>query len=70
MAIVKEINPGYLRLIGKKAVLGLYYDHDSIKLDIEIIEPHQDSLWKPPLRRICLTQKSEKGCIELRFTPE
>lgn len=42
---------------------------DAAKI-VEIIEPHQDSLWNPPLRQIFLTQKSEKGCIELRFTPE
>ena len=70
MAKVKEIHPGYLRLIGKKTTLGLYYDYASIQLHIEIIEPHQDSLWKPPLRRICLTQNSQEGRIELRFEPE
>jgi len=64
------IRPGYVRITGRQATAGLYYDPGSVQFEAETVKPEANSLWGPLMYRLRFLVKAREGTVALRIQPE
>jgi len=70
LATVSSVAPGHLRLEGVRSSASLYFEPEVVCVSVEEIEPGENSLWGPVLRRLRFVRRAAAGEIALRVVPE